>query len=291
MSIQCENCNSVMRIAYSNMRRREKKSIYRCPQCKLIWAPELGTDTSFHSRLDEGNRERALKDIRLQEFVQINALVDKYVKKGARGLDVGCSYGWYMESIGKDYEIEGIEPEKSLAEKARDSGHKVYTGFFPEDMPKDAEKYEYLMFNNVWEHINHTSQLISESIKYLKIGGVMIITVPLASGGLYRISEFFEKLGRTKELVRLWQFHFHSPHIYYFTKKNLEELMKKHNCKLLKCEDVRGIDPKRMKERFEMDKDEKHGNLKGLIFQLVYPVIKRLPADKAVFVFKYERSN
>lgn len=289
--IICENCNAEMKPVYHNMRRRERINIYRCPLCKLIWAPELDVDTSFQSKLDERNRERGLKDIRLREFAQVNAMVNKYVIKGGRGLDVGCAYGWYMKSVSKDYKIEGIEPEEAVAKKAGDSGYKVYTGFFPEDMPEDTEKYEYLVFNNVWEHINHTSKLISRSVAYLKSRGIMVITVPLANGGLYRISEFFEKAGRTKELVRLWQFHFHSPHIYYFTKKNFEQLMKKYNCTLLEYQDVRGIDPKRMKERFEMDKDEKYGSLKALVFQLVYPFIKMLPADKAVFVFRYEGSE
>lgn len=284
--IVCENCNTNMKCVYKNISRKEKMKFYRCPKCRLIWTPELEVNTSFQSKLNENNREAALENIRSKEFVQVNNLIKKYLHEG-RGLDVGCSYGWYMRSVSDTYEMEGIEPEASIAEKAQSAGHKVYTGFFPQDMPKGAGIYDFIVFNNVWEHINHTSKLMKESSRFLKRGGVMIITIPLSTGGLYKISELFEKIGRTKELIRLWQLHFHSPHVYYFTKKNFVELMAKYNYIFLECQDVRGLDPKRMRERFEMDMDEQHGRMKARLFQIVYPILKKLPADKAVFVFRY----
>ncbi len=282
----CENCNKKMKYVYKNMSQIEQMKFYCCPNCRLLWTPKLEVNTSFQSKLDENNREAALKNIRSKEFDQVNNLIKKYLPKG-RGLDVGCAYGWYMKSVHKNYVMEGIEPEAAIAQKASKDGHKVYTGFFPQDMPKEAGIYDFIVFNNVWEHINHTSKLIKESSRFLKRGGIMIITIPLSTGGLYKISEFFEKVGRTKELIRLWQLHFHSPHVYYFTKKNFVELMTKYNYILLECQDVRGLDPKRMRERFEMDMDEQYGKLKARLFQMIYPILKKLPADKAVFVFRY----
>ena len=69
---------------------------------------------------------------------------------------------------------------------------------------------------------------------------------------------------------------------------NLTELMKKYGCTILEYQDVKGIDPERMKERFEMDADERYGNLKAKIFQRLYPILKHLPADKKIFVFQFE---
>lgn len=286
--MKCEICNRKMKPVYPNMSKQERTRFYRCPLCKLIWAPKLNISETFSSKLNEENRQKALQNVRQHEFRQVNSLVERYVSKGGRGLDIGCAYGWYMKSVGREYVIEGIEPEDSVAKKARENGNQVYTGFFPEDMPNNVERYDFLVFNNVWEHINYTSKLIENSLKCLKQRGIMIITVPLSTGGLYRIAELFEKIGRTKELARLWQLHFHSPHIYYFTKENLTELMKKYGCTILECQDVKGIDPERMKERFEMDADERYGNLKAKIFQRLYPILKHLPADKKIFVFQFE---
>ena len=64
--------------------------------------------------------------------------------------------------------------------------------------------------------------------------------------------------------------------------------MKQYGCQLIKTEDTYGsIDLKKMTERFEMDTDEKHGKMKALLFRIAYPIIKRLPADKTVFVCKF----
>lgn len=270
------------------MGKKEHSEFLFCPTCKLRWAPNLDVDRSFKSKLNEDSRQKALWDIRKHEFDQVNNLVNKFVKKGGRGLEVGCAYGWYLDSIGNEFQMEGIEPENSIAEQARLKGHIVYTGFFPQDMKHDVKKYDFIVFNNVWEHINHTSDLIDGSTRYLEVGGKMIITVPLSTGGLYRIAELLERLGNTKWLIRLWQLHFHSPHIYYFTKKNLEQIMSKHGFILEHVEDVRdSINASKMKERFDMDIDEKHSGIKAAVFQMGYPVIRRLPADKAVFVFQY----
>lgn len=284
----CEICGTKMKLIYKNIKRKEKKEILCCPNCKLRWAPKLTIDKTFHSKLDESYRERALHNVRIQEFALVNSLIRKYVRAGSRGLDVGCSYGWYMDSVGNNFMMEGIEPENSIAEQARKKGHKVFTGFFPNDLPENIGKYNFIVYNNVWEHINHTSDLLKGSIEKIKNGGILVITIPLSTGGLYRISEFFEKAGRTKELVRLWQLHFHSPHIYYFTPQNFQELMTKYNCTLLEWRDIKGIDPKGIKDRFEMDVEERHGGLKAMIFQFIYPILKRLPSDKAVFVFRYD---
>lgn len=51
------------------------------------------------------------------------------------------------------------------------------------------------------------------------------------------------------------------------------------------------LDSKKMKERFEMDADERHGGLKAMLFQKLFPVLKMLPVDKAVFVFRYEKKK
>lgn len=290
--MKCEICGSELNLTYRNMQKKEGQKFYICPCCKLRWAPNLSVNRLFHSKLNEENRHEALVGVRIQEFEQINNIVDRYVKKWSRGLEVGCAYGWYLDTVRDKYNMEGIEPEKVIAERARANGHTVYTGFFPDDMPKSIEKYDFIVFNNVWEHINNVSGLIDATLKYLKKGGVIIVTVPLSTGGLYRIAEIFEKIGYTKWLARLWQLHFHSPHIYYFTKKNFETIMKNHGCKLEFVEDIRDfIDPKRMKQRFEMDLDEKHGGLKATIFQAMYPLIKRLPSDKAVFVYRYTGGN
>lgn len=285
--VLCENCRSIMKKKYRHMSKREHADFFKCPKCKLLWAPTLNFDTSFQSSLNERKRQDALQDVREQEFDDVLALLKKHVPQG-RGLDVGCSYGWFIEKAEKLYEMEGIEAEEQVAQKARDKGMHVCTGMFPQDLNLKNGKYDFIIFNNVWEHINYTTDLIDNTLEYLKEHGMLVITVPLSSGGMYLVSECFEKLGRVKELVRLWQLHFHSPHFYFYTKKNLEQMMVKRGCELIECRDIRSINVDKMKDRFEMDTEEKYAALKALLFKGIYPVLKRMPADKAVFFFRYD---
>lgn len=288
--VKCENCHSVMKKIYYHMGEREKTDFYKCPKCKLIWAPKLELDTTFTSQLNERKRQEALEDARNQEFEQVVALITEHIPKGNRGLDVGCSYGWFMKKVNKLYDMEGIEAEDKVAQEARDKGMRVYTGLFPDNLNGGAkQEYDFIIFNNVWEHINHTIRLIEGCQSWLKEEGWLIITVPLSSGGLYKTAECFEWMGRTKELARLWQLHFHSPHIYYFNKQNLKEIMKQKGFSLVECEDIRSIDVNKMQQRFEMDKSERHGKAKAFLFKLAYPILRCLPADKAVFVFHYDK--
>ena len=290
-SPRCEICENTMLPIYNKLSTRYKTSFYKCPVCGLRWAPELNIDLELQTHLDETKRQKALEGIRAHEYEQVNRLVKRYVDSGSCGLDVGCSYGWYMDLLSKDYYLEGIEPEEKIATQAREKGHIVYTGYFPDDIPENRT-YDFMVFNNVWEHINHMPGLIEGTIRNLNLGGVLVITVPLSSGGLFRIAETEERFGRTKELARLWQLAFQSPHIYYVNKQNFRSIMMSYGFELLACEDVRdNIDPKKMKERFEMDSDEKHGTLKATLFKALYPMLRMLPADKAVFVFKYMGSK
>lgn len=286
MGYYCECCGTEMKNVYSHMCRREKVEIYRCAKCRLIWAPELEVDKTFKSKLNEEKRVEALKTAREIEFKRVLNFMEKYIPLGRDGLEVGCSYGWFINYVKDKYRIKGIEAEDSVAQAARDKGLDVITGFFPEDVGK-GEKYDFIIFNNVWEHINHTPDLIKGCVSLLKPSGYIILTIPLSTGGLYKIAEILERFGRTKTLARLWQLHFHSPHIYYFTKKNLSALMEQYNCKLLESIDMNTIDVNTMKQRFEMDLDEKHSNLKAHVFKAGWPIIKRLPTDKATFIYQY----
>jgi len=284
----CEICGKKMKPIYKRMALNEKTVFLYCSNCKLRWAPNIDFNRSFMSKLNENSRQEALSNIRKHEFEQVNRLVYQFVEKGHRGLEIGCAYGWYLDTICEEYHMEGIEPEDKVAQVARLKGHKVYSGFFPDDIPAEADKYDFLVFNNVWEHINNTSKLIDRSRGLLNEKGLLFITIPLSTGGIYKTAEMLEFLGNTKWLTRLWQLHFHSPHIYYFTKRNFVKLMEKKGFDLLTIENmIDSIDPKKMKERFAMDSDEKSPGIKAFIFRIFYPFIRILPADKAIFVFQY----
>lgn len=166
----CENCKEPMRRVYRNLAKREKVQIYKCPRCKLFWAPDLDLDLSFNSKLDEQKRLEVLTDVRESEFDQVLQMMQRHISAG-HGLEVGCAYGQFMQKAEQYYKMEGVEAEDAVAEKAREKGLCVHTGLFPQNFTEGKGQYDFIIFNNAWEHINHTEDLLRGCLQYIKWGG------------------------------------------------------------------------------------------------------------------------
>lgn len=282
----CEVCGSKMHTIYKRMAKQENKQFYMCNKCHLLWAPFLKIDESFVSDLNEVEREKALGSSRKQEFSTILERMREIIPSGRDGLEVGCAYGWFLDAAKDKYNVIGIEAEDKIASYARNRGHKVLTGYFPDDLP--ISEYDFIIFNNVWEHINNTSKLIEACTRYTKPDGYVIFTILLSTGVIYKTAALLERVGRTKELIRLWQLHFHSPHVYYFNKENIVEIMLRYGFELVNYESVKSIDVNQMKSRFSMDKNEKKAGLKAFLFKFFYFFAKHMAEDKGTFYFRYK---
>ena len=288
--IRCECCQYKMVPRFKNIHKKEHIEIYQCPNCKLYWAPQLQMDDTFHSRLDERNRVEAIVKLRETEFQNVLMCIKKH-SCGNKMLEVGCSYGWFMQMAEKaGFDVEGIEPEVEIAQQAYSKGLKVTTGYFPQDVIHGG--YNIIVFNNVWEHINHSHEMIAACDDLLSrdgTGNILAITVPLSSGILFQISALLEKVGVTEYMTWLWQLHFHSPHIYFFTKENMNRFFEPRGYRLVEFQEIRSIDSSKMKERFLMDKTERFAGIKEKLFAIAWKILKFLPPDKALFI--YERTT
>lgn len=278
----CEICGSNMKPTL----QRLSAQAFLCPACKLVVLKDKDIDLETESSLDENKRAVSLENTRKSEFdITIN-LMKRYISENASGLDIGCSYGDFISCVQNTYRCEGIEPEASVASKASDRGFAVTQGFFPKDIHK---LYDFLVFNNAFEHIRDCNALLEGCNEKTEKNGYVVITVPLTSGILYKIAKLLFFFGRTKELERLYQLKFHSPHVYYYNKDNLKMLLRKHGFAYVGYEKLNNIDVKSMKDRIMMDRTEKAAGLKAALFRIAYPILKLFPEDKGVFIFKKER--
>lgn len=109
-----------------------------------------------------------------------------YVKDG-RLLEVGCSYGLFlnrMKSLG--WEVTGIEPNESAAEIGkRQMGLNIIPGTF-EEAALD-EKYDAIVMRMVLEHIDDPSAALKKAHDLLSDGGQLIVIVPDFSGIEFRL--------------------------------------------------------------------------------------------------------
>jgi SAM-dependent methyltransferase len=188
-----------------------------CPGCKL-----------FASNLSAGGGTgiEGLEELRQGNFeILLNYLEKVRVLTGLKVLEVGCSQGLFMESArARGLEIQGIEPENVMAEKAREKGLSVIDGFFP-DVLSDGELFDIIIFNDVFEHLPDPKAALTACQKHLKQDGSLIINLPSSNGTFFKISKILSRIGLPGPYERLWQKGFPSPHIFYFNPNNLRTLV------------------------------------------------------------------
>lgn len=282
--LKCPVCDSI---------RFDKKyslrfNIYECQQCHLQMCKDAAFDSSFISSLDEKEREQALEGLRKENFAQIISFIKK-INPTVKGLEIGSSYGWFLESC-KDNGItcDGIEPETRFNDQYRINGFNVRNGFYPAII-NDSEKYDFISFNDVLEHIPDIDSTMKTNYTILNDKGLLIINIPIQEGLFYFFSKLAFRIGIKDLLNRMWQFNFHSPHIYYFKKDNVIALGEKHGFSLIDAFKLKTIRYSEISKRIKQDQSQSYIiNMVSLIGTiLLYPFTKRYP-DIYCFIFRKE---
>jgi 2-polyprenyl-3-methyl-5-hydroxy-6-metoxy-1,4-benzoquinol methylase len=262
-------------------------NIYKCNDCGFHFAPTATFNKSLVSDLDEVNRLKALKKLRVLNFNKIISTMKKYISSTESGLEIGCGHGWFLETCKKNnIQCSGIEPETNFNSLYHEMGVDVLNGFFPDVVPTDA-KYDFIAYNDVFEHLPdvETTMMISNSL--LNSKGKLIVSLPLSGGVIYNLSIIAYFIGIKSLLNRMWQFNFHSPHLSYFSKKNLIKLAEIAGFEVLESFPLKTINISEIRDRVSQDKNSKslYKNITILGVYFIYPVIQLFP-DTYCFIFR-----
>jgi 2-polyprenyl-3-methyl-5-hydroxy-6-metoxy-1,4-benzoquinol methylase len=251
-------------------------------------APKVTFDKSFTSDYDQEKGKLALKELRINNYKEIFRHLKKYLKPNGRGLEVGCAYGLFLEMLrNNNVACTGIEPEPDLAERARQRGHNIITGFFPDDLKGQVSNVDFIIFNDVFEHIPDIKKTVDSCHQLLSRDGILIINLPLSSGFFYKAGTLLYKLGRKQPMERLWQLQFHSPHFHYFNKENITRFLEANGFKLDNFHHLTTITKDTIKYRIEMDKNQSIVKKTTIgVLKLLFPLIKTLPKDIGCFYFR-----
>lgn len=264
-----------------------KFDIYHCKKCGLQFCPDATFNGSLNSNLNEEFREKALKQLRKQNFQRVIELLKKYLISNQRGLEVGSGHGWFLETCMENgLKCEGIEPETRFNAYYQSKGLNVVNGFYPQNISKDC-KFDFIVFNDVLEHIPDIELITKCNNNFLNDNGLLVINLPVQEGLVYRFAKIAYSFGVKSLLNRMWQFNFHSPHLYYFTKKNLINFVTNHKFQLVEVSKFKTINISDISNRIKQDKDigvVKY--LTSLIGMLcIYPFLELFP-DTFCFVFR-----
>lgn len=193
---------------------------WRCSGCHFMasnLAPGGGTGVPGLEALRRQNYETIL-----------DRLERRRPLRGLRLLEVGSAWGWFLQAAeARGMVARGIEPEEANVRLATEEGLAVDHGLFPQDLTERGP-YDLIVFNDVFEHLPEPAAMINVTETLLAPGGMVVINLPSSRGVMFRVAQLLERVGRPGPYERLWQRGFDSPHVSYFTPRNLQLLATRH---------------------------------------------------------------
>ncbi|MBZ2206745.1 class I SAM-dependent methyltransferase [Massilia soli] len=246
-------------------------------------------ERNTHAGLDEGDRETALRALRVENFEAILDETIHFAPAGANAiLDVGCAHGWFLEAArGQFKHVLGIEPDAALSEQAMAKGLPVRAGFFP-GVLEEGEAFDVIVFNDVIEHITDIHAALAACRERLTPDGLLILNLPSSRGFFYRLASVLARLGVRGPFERLWQKGLPSPHVHYFNHRNLSRLVSSSGFFPVHFFELPALRMRGLMERLRFTGQSNRAILWAQYVSIVcaIPVLSMFPSDAVVCMFR-----
>ncbi len=242
-----------------------------------------------HLKANFGAPVEGINDVRMDNFNKILDLIKSEINDNCKMLEIGPGKGFFMKSAQeKKIDIFGIEPGKKEAQFLSKQGLKVFNLEFPLKYINFDEKFDFIIFNDVLEHINVSKldEAINQCYSLLNDNGFLILNLPNSNGIFFKLANFFRLFKIDIFHERLWQKDFSSPHMTYFNDKNLDTFITKYNFKLQKETYLKTID-NNSKERISFSiKNSFLLHLISFLVNCLSYVMEYLPKDIMLKIYK-----
>jgi len=225
--------------------------LFYCESCaaRYTFPPEFDYDAPDQGIIDYYQKH-------CDYIVGRHTLLFEFVEKllhinAGRFFDIGTGAGYSMRvAEERGWTAVGVEPSRILVDFARKQSHGiVLQGIFSQEMWHQqqaalGEKFDYILIDNVLEHVRDPVGFLQAALPLLKTNGVMVVAIPPVDWFrllLTRIS-FIRNRCRTAR----WNL-FYDPeqHVNYFSRQSMRTLVENrlglrlldarfHHSKLLK---------------------------------------------------------
>jgi SAM-dependent methyltransferase len=150
----------------------------------------------------------------------------KFIFPNKRVLDVGCSYGWFLETArDNNWKVKGVEPSKLVFESISQKFTGDVYNYSLNEIEKIPGTFGLITLWNVFEHLPSPANALEIIRQKLDPNGIVLICVPNSNGLITRMSFLVYRLtrGRVKNhLFRLYQLDNGYPHLFHFNRHNLQ---------------------------------------------------------------------
>ena len=143
-------------------------------------------------------------------------------KNNALILDVGCNTGMIGKEIIKKKQafVDGIDINEEALKEAGKTYRKVFRrDLYDSKLEIEAEKYDYIIFSDILEHLPRPDAVLRDARKYLKDDGKIIISLPNVARFEIRINLLFGNFVYKPGILS-------EDHLRFFTKQSAQNLIR-----------------------------------------------------------------
>jgi SAM-dependent methyltransferase len=193
--------------------------IWQCERCGLGRAETSTFDPKsyytvdyFSGRCGDGYSDyRGAEPVLRREFARSIDFVRRFIPSG-RLLDLGCAYGFFLKEARCHFEVFGIELAEHAAASCREAGLNVLSGVANESNMERIGEVDVITMFDVIEHLPEPREVLALCYRYLKPGGIIVITT----------GDFASMAARWAGAK--WRLMTPPQHLWYFTKESLRKM-------------------------------------------------------------------
>lgn len=209
----------------------EKFSLSQCDSCNFVFTnpipqqDEIGKYYETETYLSHDSTNKGIIGSIYNKVRQINlknkySIVSKYKSTGSI-LDIGCGTGELLNYFEKEkWQTLGIEPNEGAREFAK-ANYNISVKEESELNRLDSKSHDVISMWHVLEHVYNLNDRMNSVVRILKEDGVAIIALPMVDSP---DSIKFKKYWAGLDVPR---------HLYHFSAKTFELLVKKHKLKVI----------------------------------------------------------
>lgn len=225
----CQLCGSAQR----SLRFRDGPfRVVRCAGCRLVYVtPRLQGEALARIYGEDywksdNPKMRGYADyareamLYLKTYTRRMKLVRRWLRPGARILDVGCAAGYFLRVVQRDgHDVLGIEPSEPIARAAvRDLGaERIHVGTLataPPELGYRPGSFDLITMWDVIEHIPDPQQSLHQVRELLAPGGHLLLETQ-------NVGSLWARL-----LGRRWHHYKHEEHLYHFDPATVTRLLR-----------------------------------------------------------------
>jgi len=160
-------------------------------------------------------------------------LLISFMKKNKKLLDVGCGTGTITSTLrdALSLDVVGVEPHPERAEQARTEGLNVITGVYDQTFAQRNEKFDYILFADVLEHLVDPAEMLREVKNSLAPDGRVLASIPNVAHWTVRAQLLFGNFNYKPTGIM------DATHLRWFTRRSVRRLFEAAGYEV---EDIRG---------------------------------------------------